>query len=617
MKPFASTAAGRWRGPAILLLTFLAALGLRLAYLAQIAGAPFFDEPWGDPGLYHARALEILGGRLLTNDIPFHSSPPYPWFIALLFALSGRSFFLLYLVQSIAGAANCVVIHLLARRLAGGSLLVGTLAGALAAAYGLLAFFDGMPLMITLTILFADLGLLLLLDARAAGSAARAAGAGACLGLAVLDKVNILVFVPAALLFLATGLRRGTPRRELRTPAFFLAALALAVLPVTLRNWVAGRDLVLVSSNGGVNLFIGNNPAAEGVFRADPGSGLTDPGLRESSTATAERALGRRLKPSEVSRYWAGRALEFWRAQPLAALRLLGRKFLLLANRFEVPNYVGFDFVRLNFAPALGWMAVGYWLVAPLALAGILWRLRGPLAEPDRLLLAFLGCYALTLLAFFVTERYRLPLVPVLIVYAAAAVRDCAAAVTVRPLRAGALWGGGLLLAGALVHLPAPVRMQFTLDRTAIGVHYLGRAERRPAEREAYLGKAAVAFKAALESDPGSWFARHNLGVAYERLGWYSGAAAEYARALESNPASAETRRSLAIARALLARGPERASGAAVPRTPFEEACALRDAGRVREALAAFERVLAQDPFHDAARREIGLARAALAARGG
>ena len=44
----------------------------------------------------------------------------------------------------------------------------------------------------------------------------------------------------------------------------------LAVFPVTLRNYVIGDDLVLVSAQGGANFYIGNGPDARGTRRKPP-----------------------------------------------------------------------------------------------------------------------------------------------------------------------------------------------------------------------------------------------------------------------------------------------------------------------------------------------------------
>src|SRR5262249_9046858 len=155
------------------------------------------------------------------------------------------------------------------------------------------AFFDGDLLMIPLTLFFLDAAFLLLLRARDSEGWWAAAAAGLCFGAAALDRVNLLVFVPVALLFLAAGLTwRPSRWRAVPAPAFLLA-LVLTIAPVTIRNWVVGRDVVLVSANMGVNLFIGNNAGANVRFVPPAGSGLTDPKLYESSMAEAGKALGR------------------------------------------------------------------------------------------------------------------------------------------------------------------------------------------------------------------------------------------------------------------------------------------------------------------------------------
>ena len=82
----------------------------------------------------------------------------------------------------------------------------------------------------------------------------------------------------------------------------------LPIVPVTIRNQVVGDDLVLISSQAGVNFYIGNNPLSDGRTAIVPG---TPGGWWEGYHATierAERATGRDLKPSPVSRYYFGEA---------------------------------------------------------------------------------------------------------------------------------------------------------------------------------------------------------------------------------------------------------------------------------------------------------------------
>ncbi|MEW6756326.1 MAG: hypothetical protein AB1505_35945, partial [Candidatus Latescibacterota bacterium] len=107
---------------------------------------------------------------------------------------------------------------------------------------------------------------------RAASSAmpiAPAAAAGLVLGLAVLTRPVFLAFVLA----LAVVWLLCYPRRR-RSGAVMLACALLTVAPWTLRNAMVHRAFVLVSTNGGFNFWIGNNPLATGHAYAADGQPL-------------------------------------------------------------------------------------------------------------------------------------------------------------------------------------------------------------------------------------------------------------------------------------------------------------------------------------------------------
>ena len=73
------------------------------------------------------------------------------------------------------------------------------------------------------------------------------------LGLAAV--VHAVYLLPAAALAVWLGSRR------LALAALFLAAVAAAVAPLTLSNVLVGGQNVLISWNGGINLYVGNQPA--------------------------------------------------------------------------------------------------------------------------------------------------------------------------------------------------------------------------------------------------------------------------------------------------------------------------------------------------------------------
>ena len=106
---------------------------------------------------------------------------------------------------------------------------------------------------------------------------------------------------------------------------------------------------------------------------------------------------------------------------------LLAHKGYLFLRGDEIPRNRDLYFARNDSAllSILLWkkgLAFPFGLVAPLALVGLFGVVRSPAPE-GRLLALFVACYALSVVLFFVTGRYRLPAVPVLLLFAACGVR--------------------------------------------------------------------------------------------------------------------------------------------------------------------------------------------------
>jgi hypothetical protein len=59
-----------------------AALAVRLLYFAEFRDLPLFNAPTGDTVAYASQAQTILRGDFLGDDVYFHSSPAYPYFLA-------------------------------------------------------------------------------------------------------------------------------------------------------------------------------------------------------------------------------------------------------------------------------------------------------------------------------------------------------------------------------------------------------------------------------------------------------------------------------------------------------------------------------------------------------
>ena len=182
--------------------------------------------------------------------------------------------------------------------------------------------------------------------------------------------------------------------------------------PVTLRNLIVADDFVLLTSNGGVNLLIGQQHDYEGIFAPvmEEAQAEFDPSME----ATLERELGRDLKGSEVSRILTGRA---WRMFPdnLSAMPAhYARKVYRFWNGYELPQIVSYDYWKTQFS-ALWVLPVPFVLLSALGLLGFRF-----LPTPARwIMLVLIGAYFLSLLPFFPTSRYRQPIAPLLAINAA------------------------------------------------------------------------------------------------------------------------------------------------------------------------------------------------------
>ena len=134
-----------------------------------------------------------------------------------------------------------------------------------------------------------------------------------------------------------------------------------------------------------------------------------------------QEALGRELTVSESDRWWWRQSLAEVSEHPLTFLSLAGKKTLFYFTGFEIPNNQNIYMVR-RFSPlqkALLWrgpLFFPYGLIAPLALVGIAlaWRNRKQQAP----LYLFIAGYAASVILFFVCARFRVPTIPLLLIFA-------------------------------------------------------------------------------------------------------------------------------------------------------------------------------------------------------
>ncbi len=400
---------------------------LRLLYLLQArANDPLFFSPQMDALYHHQWALAVAAGREFIADA-FFRAPLYPWFLGLVYKLFGPNLFSARAVQAAVGSLSCGLTYLLARRLLGRagstqsvtSEVVARASGFGLAAYPLAIYFDGELLIAGLLVFLVVAGLLLFVRSRDLDRQWYLPGV--VFGLAALARPNVLAFLAVLPVWMLTEYGRKAWSRL----AWVWLAAALVILPVTVRNYVVSRQFVPIAWQAGTNFYIGNNPTSDGVTAVLPGTRATWWGGYNDVKALAERAQGRQLRGAEIDRYWLKQGLRFWQEHPGKALMLLARKSFLWFSGFEVSNNRDLYFFKrytvLRYAlHNLPVLKFPFGLVLPLALTGV-WLLRRSWRRFLPVYL-FVAAYSISFILFFVADRFRMPLVPIVLILASAAV---------------------------------------------------------------------------------------------------------------------------------------------------------------------------------------------------
>jgi tetratricopeptide (TPR) repeat protein len=549
------------------LLVFLLALGIRLVYLRQVADVPFSSHPIVDGAQYWSWAGRIAAGDWRGEGV-FYQAPLYPYLLAVVRVIFGPRLIAVYLLQAVLSALGCSLLALAGRRIF--SPAAGAIAGVMAAAYAPSVFYDGVLQKEAFAVFLMSALCWLTADSLSEVRPGTSAAIGVILGLMSLLRENLLLLAP--LLFVWLLVRpRGARDRAPRLPLLCLTAgMAGVLLPVGVRNLVVGGELALTTSQMGTNFYIGNNRDADGSYVGlRPGRGAPE-FEQADAVSIAEQKLGRRLTPRETSHYWLGESVRFIRAEPGRWLRLMARKTLLFWNAHEIS-----DAEDLYFYQRWSWLlraftAVwGFGALFPLAAAGacLVWPRRRELW----LLYAMVLTTSASVIAFYVFGRYRLPIVPLLILFAAAGAVEAVAAVTGRRWRTFAVWTAALLSAGLLARAP-----MVDPDERLAGSFYCWSNVLAEAGR---TDEAIKVSREAIRHDPRMPEAHYNLGNLLARKNESADAIAAFRTAVDLRPDYPQAWNNLGILLAIT--------------------------GDRRGAAEALIRALTEDPTHSGARANL------------
>jgi 4-amino-4-deoxy-L-arabinose transferase-like glycosyltransferase len=356
--------------------------------------------PAGDMAAYHTIAMNIATHQEFVDDQGFRSFRPplYPFLVAQLYRFFGQDMINIAILQILLSCFSIFFVYYLTV-----SLFDNQTARLASLVFALYPDFIVYPSLLLSEVLFIFLVLSILMLSvrnRRPRLIRWTVLEGLLVGAAILTKPAFLIIYLVMILWLM--IKAGETRTDLiKKAGIALSCAFLIVLPWTVRNHTLHHHFVLVDTNAGINAWIGNHPQATGEYNWPASDNpIDDPTLSEfERDRTGMRAT-----------------LHFMRTHNGECLSLLAVKTIRFFQPIGEPLFI--------FTPGL-WQGklffifstIAYGILALLGLAGMVY----PLSRRDSVLVVYLLVTSILYILTVVAIRYRLPILPVLMIYAAAA----------------------------------------------------------------------------------------------------------------------------------------------------------------------------------------------------
>ncbi|MGQ9604501.1 MAG: tetratricopeptide repeat protein [bacterium] len=579
---------------------FFVALGIRVIHILEMIKNPFFYHPIVDAWDYHKDAVAIVTTGDWIGRYPFFQAPLITYFLALIYKIGGVNLLLPRIVQAIIGSFSVAGTFLLANVF---DKRIALLAGTIACFYPIFLFFETEILPPTITIALDVLFFLSVFyyaiptsfnksteeyhhDGKpdvTRRSPLRWLIPGAIFGLRSLATTNNLAAIPVIWVWIILVGRKskiislsGSATKDsqplpsaapslslaIKPIVFFTLGVALTLAPVTIRNSILSKKFVVVSTNAGINFYIGNSGDYEKKVGLRPGA--------EWDEFVEKNVLKGKKVGAEMSSYFISESIAYIKQNPRDYFRLLVHKTRLLLHGNEIMrNQEIYPFRKYSpFLKFLLWKVPGkigiafpFGILLPISLIGFLLAI-----YQKNYFGCLLGSYSLiygaSIIAFFVTARYRAPIVMPLIILSAYGLVNWKEWWHDRALRL-------LILSGVIILFvisnsevsPSPRDMNPDAYYSLADTHYeqgeIEKAEHyyRKAllldpnnasawinlglqvyETRGEMDLAQDCYENALQVKPGFSVALHNLGRIAEMRNSYDEADLFYSRAISANP---------------------------------------------------------------------------------
>jgi 4-amino-4-deoxy-L-arabinose transferase-like glycosyltransferase len=394
------------------------ALILRVLALLDLRGSIYIDFPILDESIYHTWATKIADGTYQSSSV-YQFAPLPAYLMASIYKIFSPDILYIRIMNTIFGVLTCWLVYLIGREMI--SRTIGLFACLVACLYKPFIFYSIVPLKASLSVFLFASTIYFFLAIMNKASMIKMVLLGISIGLILNVRPQCAVMVPVVPCLILWNMRKG--RSSLRVLGTFLllymVGLCISISPFVIRNYRVSGELALATPQSGFNLYQANKLQGQG-----PAPFATTLPIEQGIqfTIEASRRVGKKLSPREASSYWTHEVIKMASQQPFVFIRKIGHKTLFFFQEFQPWNHYHIGFMS-DYVPFFKIPFFSFFLVLPFGMAGMAVSIFG-----SRKLLALtviFFSYASTLIVYFTTVRYRLPLLIILIPFAVIGISNC------------------------------------------------------------------------------------------------------------------------------------------------------------------------------------------------
>ena len=391
---------------------FCIALAVRGLYLLESAKNPAFYFPIVDSRSYSQMAQNLINGQAIDGQF-FWQPAFYPLFLSLCYKLSHISIVFVKIVQALIGSLTCVLSYKLGQKVH--SKAAGIAAGIITALYLPLVFFEAQLLATGWAAFWSVALILLFIRTRENLSISNGFILGLAGGLSVLTRPVFLPFFALTLVWLVVSLVKDQVKSNRLAVGIFCIVFGFGAVtgPVAVKSFQVMQKASILPHSGGVNFYIGNNADFEEVITIRPGHRWNELMAEPLNQTGVQSHNG-------AQDYFKQKSLDYMANEPWSFMKGIFYKTSQFISSREMPRNVDiYLFRQWSILLSAGLFKISnagfpFILLLPFSILGAVFCFRKiPLP-----LWFFLLIYPASVILFFVTARYRMPIIPVLSVLA-------------------------------------------------------------------------------------------------------------------------------------------------------------------------------------------------------